>query len=181
MRSIYGDGLVSRGLVSITQSQWIDQYDINGLTKLCEKNDSNIWALLTNPGGYLLIDLKKQYPISGILFMSSTYLAYPWSKHPPSYSLQFSNDNNVFQTLFEERKSTRINYENISTEISFNRTYKYRYFRIMMLDFSDNSKEHGQYISWLDFYTSHVRNISCQCFKYQSNYLSYIFIILFDN
>lgn len=182
MRSINGDGLVSKGLVSITQSQWEgNDYGIEGLLKLCEKNDSNKWALLTNPGGYLLIDLKKQYSIAGIFFMGSSSNGYPWSEHPPSYSLQFSNDKSNFQTLFEERTSTRINYQNLSTEILFDTTYMYRYFRILMLDYAEGSNHHGMYISWLDFYSNLGQRISCHCFGFQNNYLAYIFIMVFDN
>ena len=68
---------------------------------------------------------------------------YPWSSVKPSYALEFSNDNNTFQILFEESESERISYSSLLTEYFFKKVYYFRYFRLRELDLASNSSEHA--------------------------------------
>lgn len=157
----HGNGLSEHGYVDISQFQTDEHFNREGYRYLCEYNNSNIWYLYTIANTYLLIDLKTQYYITGMKIHGTTAYGYRWDVHPPSYALKFSNDKETFMTLFQEQKSKRITDATLETDYCFETNRRFRYFRLRETDFADGKGEHGQYISWLDFYV--LKNFSSAC------------------
>lgn len=132
--------------------------------------------MYTVPNNYLFIDLKNKYFIKGMKIRGTSTSGYPWSKHPPSYELGFSIDNMTFYTLFQETQSRRINDTSIYAEYCFETTVFFRYFRLTETSLVDNHREHGHYISWLDFYV-----ITNFCTLYPNQYAKIHLFLLFFN
>lgn len=181
--SINGPGLVEKGIVSIWQHQhWGDQYKNESLLKICDRNDSNVYCLLTNPNNYLVIDLKASFPISGLIIRGTTSAGYPWTNIYPSYALEFSNDNETFEILYQENLSSRISDSNLFTEYFFGRIYYFRYFRLRVLSQALDWTLHGQYFSWLDFYPAYAELFSRpirNCHNFNIFYLM-AFILIYE-
>lgn len=116
-----------------------------------------MWFLYTKPDNCVVIDFKKrinvkEIKIRGILHDNNW--GYPWDENPPSYALEFSNDNKAFKTMFSEYRSERITKDNLITVFPFSMNISYRYFRLRIIDYTYESDEHGLYVSWLDFLTN---------------------------
>lgn len=150
-RSIVGNNLVSKGFVSIELSG----RPTTGYTdQLCEKNNSLYWFLYIDPTSKLTFDFKGPIHINQIqMHWGESAYGYPWSQHPPSYAIEFSNDNNSYTTVFSESLSKRIDKHITDAYYYFDGTPKYRYARLRMTDYAENS--------WFEFFTSSVEIETC--------------------
>ena len=125
------------------------------------------------------MDLKTQYFITGMKIRGVDRY-YKWDFCQPSYALEFSNDNETFFPIYQERKSTRLNDTNLETEYHFDTRGYFRYFRLRETDLGKDNPEHGQYISWLDFYV--ITNFCSACSQTYShlifsNFITFLIIL----
>lgn len=169
------------GLVGIKLDDMFPEKEIRNNSQLYQQNNSNKWWLYTKPNSSVTFDFKNEIAINRIQIHSSKPgINYPWKQSKPSYALEFSHDNETYDTLFAENKSERISETITDAYYLFNPEIKYRYARLRITNTSYNSFGHGMYISWFEFYTSSIKEITCKI-KYHwllNTVPLYIFILL---
>lgn len=160
LRNRHGPNLCSKGIVNVSLSDKNLTPKIpRDCLNLTEENDKNIFYLLTNRNSYLQFDLKRNISIKIIQIHGCVNdYAYPWTAHPPSYSIQFSIDNIQYENVYQEIRSQRITSSILDTFYTFSLKKKYRYIRLIMTDAADGVNTHGLYMSWIEFFTDPFDN-----------------------
>lgn len=171
---------MSMGLVDIKRVDKVLKQEIRQNEQLYLQNNSNVWWLYGNPNSSVTFDFKNSININRIQFhVDKLGRNYPWSARPPSYAIEFSNDDQNYDIKFAEQNSQRIN-ENISDAFySFYPEIRYRYMRLRITDYILNESVHGMYISWIEFYTSSIKEITCKVNHYWSFSIIPLFVIIF--
>lgn len=150
--SKYGHNLVEKGLVKITVYDPVIPYAYRNPKLLCEGINTTRWWLYTKPGNSLTFDFLFPRYFNKIQVYNGG--KYPWNDVNISYVLEFSKDNINYIVLYKETKSKR---KERDVFYNFDEMIKYRYVRLREIDYGENelngvSEEHGQYISWFEFY-----------------------------
>lgn len=146
LRAKHGPNLVAKGRVNIKLHDHLP--DIKRDTHLlCEGINKTFWWIYTKPGNYLTIDFLVPRLINKI--QTHNEGDYLWAKYPPSYAIEFSNDDVNYKVMYEEKKSNR---KEIDSFFTFTESVKYRYVRLRETDYASDYARHGQYISWFEFF-----------------------------